>query len=74
MSNSIDANQIKAELDSAIADTNNRAILSQSKKVARALETLKANRRHQQDKLTLGWERVERYVEDIEGDWLDDWT
>jgi hypothetical protein len=66
MSNRIDANQIQAELD--------RAILSQSKKVARALETLKVNRRHQQDTLTLGWERVERYVEDIEGDWLDDWT
>jgi hypothetical protein len=66
MSNRIDANQIQAELD--------RAILSQSKKVARALKTLTANRRHQQDKLTLGWERVERYVEDVEGDWLDDWT
>lgn len=66
MSNRIDANQIKAELD--------RAILSQSKKVTRALETLKANRRYQQDYLTLGLDRVERYVEDIEGDWLDDWT
>ena len=66
MSNRIDANQIKAELD--------RAILSQSKKVARALETLKANRRYQQDYLTLGLDRVERYIEDIEGDWLDDWT
>ena len=66
MSNRIDANQIKAELD--------RAILTQSKKVTRALKMLTANRRYQQDKLTLGWERVERYVEDIEGDWLDDWT
>lgn len=62
----ITANQIKAELD--------RAILSQSKKVDSALETLKANRRYQQDKLTLGLNRVEQYVEDIEGDWLDDWT
>ena len=60
MSNRIDTNQIKAELDPAI--------LNQSKKVARALETLTANRRHQQDRLTLGWERVERYAEDIEGD------
>jgi hypothetical protein len=51
-----------------------QAILSQSKKVDRALETLKANRRYQQDKLTLGLDRVERYVEDVEGDWLDDWT
>jgi hypothetical protein len=66
MSNRIDANQIKAELD--------RAILSQSKKVARALKMLTANRRSQQDHLTLGWDRVEHYVEDIEGDWLDDWT
>jgi hypothetical protein len=66
MSNRIDANQIKTELD--------RAILSQSKKVARALKTLTANRRHQQEHLTLGWERVEWYVEDVEGDWLDDWT
>ncbi len=51
-----------------------QVILSQSKKVDSALETLKANRRYQQDKLTLGLNRVERYVEDVEGDWLDDWT
>jgi hypothetical protein len=51
-----------------------QTILSQNKKVDRALETLKANRRYQQDKLTLGLDRVERYVEDVEGDWLDDWT
>jgi predicted transcriptional regulator len=51
-----------------------QAILSQSKKVDRALETLKANRRYQQDKLTRGLARVDRYVEDIEGNWLDDWT
>jgi hypothetical protein len=49
-----------------------QAILSQSKKVDRALETLRANRRYQQDKLTLGLDRVDRYVEDVEGDWLDD--
>lgn len=58
MSNRIDDNQIQAELD--------WAILSQSKKVNVALETLKANRRSQQDYLTLGWERIEQYVEDIE--------
>ncbi len=51
-----------------------QAILSHSKKVDRALETLRANRRYQQDKLTVGLDRVDRYVEDIEGDWLDDWT
>jgi hypothetical protein len=51
-----------------------QAILSQSKKVDSALETLKANRRYQQDKLTLGLDRVDRYVEDIDGDWLDNWT
>jgi hypothetical protein len=51
-----------------------QAILSQSKKVDSALETLKANRRYQQDKLTLGLDRVELYVEDVEGDWLDNWT
>jgi predicted transcriptional regulator len=51
-----------------------QAILSQSKKVDRALETLKANRKYQQDKLTHGLARVGRYVEDVEGDWLDNWT
>jgi hypothetical protein len=51
-----------------------QAILSQSKKVDSALETLRANRRYQQDKLTVGLDRVDRYVEDIEGDWLNDWT
>ena len=66
MSNRSDANQIKAELD--------RAILSQSKKIARTLKMLTANRGHQQDKLTIGLDRVEWYVEDVEGDWLDNWT
>ncbi len=51
-----------------------QAILSQSRKVDSALETLRANRRYQQDKLTLGLDRVDRYVEDIDGDWLDNWT
>lgn len=49
-----------------------QTILNHSKKVDRALETLRANRRYQQDKLTLGLDCVDRYVEDIEGDWLDD--
>jgi hypothetical protein len=51
-----------------------QAILSQSEKVDRALETLKANHRYQQDKLTVGLVRVDLYVEDVEGDWLDNWT
>lgn len=50
-----------------------QAILSQNKNIDRALETLRANRRYQQDKLTVGLDRVVRYVEDVEGDWLDDW-
>jgi hypothetical protein len=45
-----------------------QAILSQSEKVDRALETLKANHRYQQDKLTVGLVRVDLYVEDVEGD------
>ena len=38
-----------------------------------ALETLRINRRYQQDKLIFGLDRVEQYVEE-EGDWLDNWT
>jgi hypothetical protein len=48
--------------------------LSHSKKVARALKMLMASRRYQQDRFTLGLDRVERYIEDVEGEWLDDWT
>lgn len=51
-----------------------QAILSRRKKVNLLLETLKANRRYQQDKFTFGLDRVDRYVEDVEGDWLDDWA
>jgi hypothetical protein len=51
-----------------------QVILSQSTKVDRTLETLRANRRYQQDKLSVGLDRVDQYVEDIEADWLDDWT
>jgi hypothetical protein len=51
-----------------------RVILSQSEKVDSALETLKANRRYQQNKLAHDLERVDLYVDDVEGDWLDNWT
>jgi hypothetical protein len=51
-----------------------RVILSQSEKVDSALETLKANRRYQQNKLTHDLERVDLYVDDVQGDWLDNWT
>jgi hypothetical protein len=46
----------------------------QSKKVRNALETLKANRRFSQDKVTYGLDRVDRYVEDVKGDWLENWS
>jgi hypothetical protein len=51
-----------------------QVILSQSEKVDSALETLKANRRYQQNKLAHELERVDLYVDDVEGDWLDNWT
>jgi hypothetical protein len=51
-----------------------RVILSQSEKVDSALETLKANRRYQQNKLAHDLERVDLYVDDVQGDWLDNWT
>jgi hypothetical protein len=51
-----------------------QVILSQSAKVDSALETLKANRRYQQNKLVHDLDRVDLYVDDVEGDWLDNWT
>lgn len=45
-----------------------------TRKIECALETLRINRRYQQDKLTFGWDRVEQCVEEVEGDWLDNWT
>jgi hypothetical protein len=51
-----------------------QVILSQSKKVDSALATLKANRRYQQDKLAHDLDRVDLYVDGVEGDWLDNWT
>jgi hypothetical protein len=51
-----------------------QVILSQSAKVDSALETLKANRRYQQNKLAHDLDRVDLYVDGVEGDWLDNWT
>jgi hypothetical protein len=52
----------------------NKVILKRSEKVSNALETLKANRRFSQDKVSYGLDRVDRYVEDVEGDWLENWS
>jgi hypothetical protein len=58
-----------------------KAILNQSEevdsnleKVSSALLTLRASRRFQKDKLTHGLHRVDLYVKDVEGDWLDNWN
>jgi hypothetical protein len=58
-----------------------QAILNQSEevdsdleKVSSALLTLRASRRFQKDKLTHGLNRVDLYIEDVEGDWLDNWN
>jgi hypothetical protein len=48
-------------------------ILSRSR-VDTALETLRANRKYRKDKLALGLKRVDLYVEDVEGDWLANWS
>ncbi len=52
----------------------NKVILKRSEKVSNALETLKANRQFSQDKVTYGLDRVDRYVENVEGDWLENWS
>jgi hypothetical protein len=46
----------------------------QSEKVCNALEMLKANRRFSQDKVICGLERIDQYVKDVEGDWLEKWA
>jgi hypothetical protein len=46
----------------------------QSEKVRNALKTLEVSRRFSQDKMTYGLGRVDRYVEDVEGDWLEKWA
>ena len=50
-----------------------KVILDQQTKVNIALETLAANRQYSEDRSTYGLERVNRYIEDIEGDWLEQW-
>jgi hypothetical protein len=46
----------------------------QSEKVRNALKTLEASQRFSQDKMTYGLGRVDRYIEDVEGDWLEQWS
>jgi hypothetical protein len=47
---------------------------NQSSMVDSALETLRANRKYNQDKRSYGVERVRPHVEDVEGDWLENWS
>ena len=49
-------------------------ILNRSEKVESALDTLRANRQYRQAKRTHGLERINVYVEDVEGRWLEDWS
>jgi hypothetical protein len=49
-------------------------MLNKSQKVDSALDMLRANRKYRQDKRTHGVERVKLYVEDVEGDWLENWS
>jgi hypothetical protein len=46
----------------------------QSAKVRNALKMLEVSRRFSQDKMTYGLGRVDRCIEDIEGDWLKQWS
>jgi hypothetical protein len=48
--------------------------LKQGGKVSHGLETLKAIRQFSQDKITYGLQHVDRYVEDVEGNWLENWA
>lgn len=48
--------------------------LSQTPKVNSALETLRASRKFQTDKLAHGLSRVDLHVDDVEGDWLENWN
>ena len=51
-----------------------RVILNQNKKIDTAIDALKAERKYRQDKVERGLQRVDMYVEDIEGDWLEQWS
>jgi hypothetical protein len=44
-----------------------------SEKVLNALETLKSNRQFSQEKVIYGLRRVDRYIENVESDWLEQW-
>jgi hypothetical protein len=58
-----------------------KAILNQGEEVdsdlekaSSALLSLRASRKYQSDKLIHGLNRVDLYVEDVEGDWLENWN
>ena len=51
-----------------------KVILNQNEKIYSALDALKTDRKYRQDKVDCGLERVDLYVEDIEGDWLEEWS
>ena len=51
-----------------------KVILNQNEKISSALDALKADRKYRQDKVDCGLERVDLYIEDIEGDWLEEWS
>ena len=51
-----------------------KVILKQNEKINAALEALKADRKYRQDKIEHGLQRVDLYVEDVEGDWLEQWS
>ena len=51
-----------------------QTILQESSALDSALSKLKAARKYRSDKRTYGVERVEQYVSDVEGDWLENWS
>lgn len=46
---------------------------SSQDKVKKVLQSLQAARMLQRDRLMFGVGRVNRYVEDVDGDWLEKW-
>jgi hypothetical protein len=53
--------------------TLERPILKRSAKVDSAIESLRASRKLQEDRLAHGSKHVDLYVDDVEGDWLENW-
>ena len=51
-----------------------KVILKQNENIDAALEALKADCKYRQDKIDRGLQRVDLYVEDVEGDWLEQWS